>query len=180
MPESVIISDIEPSDIKPVTQYCFHKIISRQGSHLPVKVKYHRMINCRLGEQDEFFIQCTQQLRLIITLKHLARMLVKSYHHRIQSFPVSIIHHLSDQKLMATVYSVKEADGCHARPHFRDFMTIPIIYLIHDDTYNLFTHFYPFPQRRDPIMILRMVKGLQSKSGSTLQIHFRVIDKDRL
>ena len=115
MAETVVIANDELADIQALSEDFIHKIACRQRCHRTVEMQHHGIVDLRPRQQNELGVERGQQLRLVVLLENLARMLIESDYRRLHSAVPGLSYHLIDKVPVSAVHAIKETNGRHKR-----------------------------------------------------------------
>ena len=113
--EAVVVADEEFGHVEPLQQQVVHKLAGGEPRQGRVEMDHGHHVHARSLQEIEFLLQRGEQAGLIVGMEHLAGMLVEGDDHRLAALLPRGLHHMGDEKLMAPVYAVEEADSGHAR-----------------------------------------------------------------
>ena len=126
--KAMVIADEEFPYVEMVVKHLLHKLLCRHRSHRLVEMQHHGIIHFRLRKQQQFGIERTQHLWLVICLQYLAGMRIEGDDSGLQAIHSCRLYEMMNQELMSPMHPVEETDGCHTR---RQLHGIVIMYCIH-------------------------------------------------
>ena len=113
MPKAIVVTDHQIGHAKLPFQYPLHKLVGGELRHFLIEIQQNATVDTRLLQHRELLFGCGKQGGDKMWLHHLPRMLLESDHQRGEIFAVSSLLNILNQKAMAAVNAIEEADRSH-------------------------------------------------------------------
>ncbi len=93
-----------------------HKFFGRRRGELPIEMQDEKMRDSEIADERDLMLGRSQQMRRVVGAQYLGRMRVERDDHRCATRVFGVARRSGDDRLMAEMHTIEDADGEKERP----------------------------------------------------------------